>query len=152
MRHLVARVQDFPPGDRRIVRVEGREIGVFRVGDAFYAVRNRCPHQGGPLCGGRVVPRIVSAIPGDARVEDGSPRLACPWHGWQYDLATGQSYAPHEPDARAYDVWVEQGAALAEQMEAAAVGRKGLYVAETFPVYVDDDYVVLDSARRGEEQ
>jgi nitrite reductase/ring-hydroxylating ferredoxin subunit len=65
--------------------------------------------------------------------------LACPWHGWEYDLATGQSFmGPGEPGVKSYDVEVAPGAELA--------GREpGPYVAETFPVHVEEDYVVIDA-------
>ena len=143
VKFVVARLDDFSPGDRRIVRVGGREIGVFRFEDRFYAIRNRCPHQGGPLCVGRVFPRVVSDEPGAFRLQDGSPLLVCPWHGWQYDMASGQSYVPGDPDARSYDVTVEPGSVIAGRL--AGAGVEGPYVAETFPVYVEQDYVVLDA-------
>jgi nitrite reductase/ring-hydroxylating ferredoxin subunit len=132
MRVVVARLADFPAGERRILDVGNRSIGVFRVGDAFYAVRNRCPHQGGPLCQGRLFRRVVSDDPGVVRHADEPPLIACPWHGWEYDLATGQSFiGPTEPHVRAYDVSVER--------------MPGPYVAETFPVHVEEEYVVLDA-------
>jgi nitrite reductase/ring-hydroxylating ferredoxin subunit len=142
VRFVVSPLQEFPPGERRIVRVGGREIGVFRVEDRFYAVRNRCPHQGGPLCVGRVFPRILSDTPGDFRLHDGAPLVVCPWHGWQYDMATGQSYAPGDPHVRSYNVSVEPGSLIAAELEG---GAEGPYVAETFPVFVEDEYVVLEA-------
>jgi nitrite reductase/ring-hydroxylating ferredoxin subunit len=93
VRVVVSRLADFPPDERRIVSVDRRSIGVFRVGDDFYAVRNRCPHQGGPLCLGRVFRGAVSEEPGRVEYADEPPLIACPWHGWEYDLATGQSFA-----------------------------------------------------------
>jgi nitrite reductase/ring-hydroxylating ferredoxin subunit len=131
VRVVVARVDDFAPGERRIVSAGRRSIGVFRVGDRFYALRNRCPHQGGPLCLGRIAPWAVSSGPGDFRME-GPPLLACPWHGWEYDLETGQScMGPGEQRVKAYDVKVER--------------MPGPYVAETFPVHVEEDYVVVEA-------
>jgi nitrite reductase/ring-hydroxylating ferredoxin subunit len=140
VKFVVSPLDEFPPDSRRIVRVGGREIGVFRIADRFYAMRNRCPHQGGPLCVGRVAARIVSEQPGRIGIDGGRPTLVCPWHGWRYDLATGQSYAPGDPAARAYPVTVEPGRAIAD-----GAGEKGPYVAETFPVYVEEEYVVLDA-------
>ena len=132
MKHVVARLADFPPGERRIVTVGSRSIGVFRVGDVFYAVRNRCPHQGGPLCLGRVFRRVLSEEPGRVRYSSEAPLIACPWHGWEYDLGSGQSFlGPGEPHVRAYDVSVER--------------RPGPYVAETFAVSVEEECVVLDA-------
>jgi nitrite reductase/ring-hydroxylating ferredoxin subunit len=130
-RIVVSRLADFPPGARTIVSAGNREIGVFRVGDGLYAVRNRCPHQGGPLCLGHVFRRAVADQPGRVRYLDEAPLIACPWHGWEYDMATGQSFAgPGERRVRAYEVTVER--------------IPGPYVAETFPVSVEDEYVVLD--------
>ena len=143
MKFVVSRLDEFQPGERRIIRANGRDIGVFRVDDRFYAVRNRCPHQGGPLCVGRVFPRIVSERPGEFRLDDGPPLVVCPWHGWQYDMATGQSYAPGDPHVRSYNVSVEQGSAIAAGL--GGPGSEGPYVAETFPVYIEEEYVVLDA-------
>jgi nitrite reductase/ring-hydroxylating ferredoxin subunit len=143
---VVCRLVDLPSGERRIVRVGGREIGVFRVGDALYAVRNRCPHQGGPLCAGRVFPRIVSDVPGEFRLdEDVPPLVVCPWHGWQYDMSTGKSYAPGDPHVRSYNVSVEPGSVIAAELAGEGSAREGPYVAETFAVYVEEEYVVLDA-------
>jgi nitrite reductase/ring-hydroxylating ferredoxin subunit len=141
---VVSRLQDFPPGERRIVKAGSRSIGVFRVEDEFFAIRNRCPHQGGPLCQGRLSPWAVASGPGQVRM-DGPPRLvACPWHGWEYDLATGQSFmGPGETRVKAYEVAVERGSEIPS--EAREAGREpGPYVAETFTVYVEEDYVVVD--------
>ena len=54
MKYVVAAVDEIPPGGRKIVDVAGRSIGVFNLGGEYFALRNRCPHQGGPLCEGRV--------------------------------------------------------------------------------------------------
>ncbi len=67
-RHVVAKVHEFPTGGRKIVTVNGREIGIFKVGDAFYGLINRCPHQGAPLCRGEIVSRLVAPSPGDYRL------------------------------------------------------------------------------------
>jgi nitrite reductase/ring-hydroxylating ferredoxin subunit len=144
-RFVVSRLDDFPPDTRRIVRVGGREIGVFRVGDEFYAVRNRCPHQGGPLCLGRVFPKIVSERPGKFELDDGPPLLVCPWHGWQYDMASGEAYAPDDPHVRSYSVSIEPASAIAHELEQGDDEQREPFVAETFPVSVEEDYVVLNA-------
>jgi len=139
LRVVVAPVSEFAPGERRIVEAGKRSIGVFRVGDRFYAVRNRCPHMGGPLCLGRVARWARSSGPGDFRMEADTALLACPWHGWEYELETGQSFlGPGEPGVKAYEVSVEKGGALEER-------EPGPYKVETFDVYVEEDYVVLEA-------
>jgi nitrite reductase/ring-hydroxylating ferredoxin subunit len=61
--------------------------------------------------------------------------LRCPWHGWEYDIRTGQSWCdPEKVNTRQYKVTIEPGARIA----------KGPYIAETFPVHVDQNYVVVE--------
>jgi nitrite reductase/ring-hydroxylating ferredoxin subunit len=71
-----------------IARVRGREIGVVATADGPRAVRNRCPHHGGPLCLGSVGER-VTGTPGRYELA-GRRMLRCPWHGWEFDLETGR--------------------------------------------------------------
>jgi nitrite reductase/ring-hydroxylating ferredoxin subunit len=159
MKVVVGKVSDFGNGDRKIIDVNGKSIGVFRVDDQFYALRNRCPHQFGPLCAGTLAPRAVSSGPGDVRLDPGPPLIACPWHGWEYDLATGQSFmgpGRGNTPALSYDVNVLPGSEIAadEGSQARPDGRiPGPYVAETVPVSVEQDYVVVEDspARRGNE-
>ena len=147
MRHVVCPVGELPAGERRIVTIGGRSIGVFRVGDRFYGIRNRCPHQGGPLCLGRVLGDAVAEVPGEAQMSTSVLLLACPWHGWEYDLATGQSFmGASEPRARSYAVGLEPGSSLVAELEGARTERvPGPYLAETFDVFVEDEYVVLQT-------
>src|SRR5438128_1755694 len=92
-RFVVAKVSDIPDGSRLIVDVAGRSIGVFNVDGRFYALRNRCPHNGGPLCeGGPIYSLLVAPKPGAYRVDPTRKFVTCPWHGWEYDIATGQSW------------------------------------------------------------
>jgi len=158
VRYVVAATDEIPPGGRKIVEVAGRSIGVFNLGGAFYALRNRCPHQGGPLCEGRVWGALESDRPGELRYSRGGEILACIWHGWEFDIRTGQSWCePERLRVRRYDVDVEPGAALAATEpddagagpthEAPIPGRvKGPYVAETYPVTTEGDYLVIEVA------
>src|SRR5690348_17428099 len=83
--HVVARVDEIPPGGRKIVRLEGREVGVFNLDGEFYALKNSCPHQAARVCLGRVV---GTTLPGAVyQFEYGREGriLRCPWHSWEYD-------------------------------------------------------------------
>ena len=131
----VATTDQVPEGARLVVEVAGRSIGIFNVGGRYYALRNRCPHQGGPLCEGEIVSRLESDGPGEYRFDPGSALLACPWHGWEFDLATGQSwFDPARTRSRAYPVTVRSGGEL----------ELGPYTAETVPVSAERDYLVLE--------
>ena len=134
VKHVVAAVGEIPPGGRKLVTVRGREIGVFNVGGEFFALVNRCPHQGAPLCQGEVVSRLEARLPGEYRLAHPGTMLRCPWHCWEFDIRTGQSWCePDDVKVRAYNVSVEAGAMLA----------KGPFAAETLSVAVEQDYVVV---------
>ena len=72
----------------------GRAIALFNVGGAFYALANKCPHESGPLSRGAIVGLSQADVPGpDAyRLERPGEFVRCPWHGWEFDIKSGQSY------------------------------------------------------------
>ena len=134
-RQVVAKASEVVPGAMKLVRVAGREIGIFNLNGEYFALSNRCPHAGGPLCSGKIVGLVQSDGPGNYRLSRRQEFLRCPWHGWEFDIRTGQSYCdPKRFRARAYPVNVEPGSAVV----------KGPYVAETLAVSVESDYVVVD--------
>jgi 3-phenylpropionate/trans-cinnamate dioxygenase ferredoxin subunit len=136
---VVGTVDEIAPGQRKIVDLGGRSIGVFNVRGEFFAVLNRCPHQGGPLCLGNTHGFLRPSGVGEFHYSRAGEILRCPWHGWEYDLRTGQSwFDPGHVVVRRYDVEVVAGF---EGME------KGPYVAETFPVSVEQQYVVVEVGR-----
>ena len=151
---VVATVDEIKPGERKIVEVGGQSIGVFNLHGEYFALRNRCPHQGGPLCEGKLWGWLESRVPGEYAYARKGEILTCGWHGWEFDVRTGQSWCdPRRLRARAYDVTVESGADLlpeltdvdADTVASDVPGRvKGPYVAETIPVSTDGQYVVVE--------
>jgi 3-phenylpropionate/trans-cinnamate dioxygenase ferredoxin subunit len=138
--YVVATVSEIAPGGRKIVEIAGRSIGVFNVGGAFFALRNRCPHQGGPLCDGRLAGYVVSTVPGEYEYVRDGEILRCPWHGWEFDLKTGQSwFDPAGTHVRTYPVTVEPGGSDAGDQDRIP----GPYVAETYDVTVERDRIVV---------
>jgi nitrite reductase/ring-hydroxylating ferredoxin subunit len=134
-RHIVATTSEIPAGGNKVVTVEGREIVVFHVNGEFFALLNRCPHEGAPLAKAACVALLQSDEPGQYRRSRVGELLRCPWHGWEYDMRTGQSYCdPKHTRVRSYPIRIEPGEALA----------KGPYVAETFPVTVEESYVLVE--------
>lgn len=128
-KHVVARADEILPGQRKIVEVAGRSIGVFNVGGEYFALRNRCPHQGGPLCEGKLWGALESPVPGEFSFSREGEILTCAWHGWEFDVRTGQSWCePRKLRVRPYKV---------ERV-------KGPYVAETYQVTTAGEYLVVD--------
>jgi nitrite reductase/ring-hydroxylating ferredoxin subunit len=104
------RPEDYDDGAVRILVAGGREVGVVRWGDDFYAVRNVCPHQAGPVCAGLVRPGIVSnGRPGELELDVNAPILACPWHGWEFDIRTGKMILGGAQAVRTYPITIEAG-------------------------------------------
>lgn len=92
---------------RILVELNGFEIGVFAGPGAFYAYENRCPHQGGPVCRGTVIERLVDDTEG-VRSEylAGTQDIACPWHGWEYEMSSGRHIGSADVRLRSFPVAV----------------------------------------------
>lgn len=134
-RHVIAPVEELPPGARKFVEIDGRPIAVFNINGEFFGLLNRCPHQGAALCEGPLIGLAQSKNPGEIEYTRLGEIIRCPWHGWEFDVRTGQSYCdPRRFRAKAYPAHVEPGVNVV----------KGPYMAETVPVRVESDYVVVD--------
>lgn len=130
-KHIVCRLSELPPGDRRIVTVAGRTIGVLNIEGSLYALRNSCPHQNAPLCLGTVKGTTIAGKPYEVIYGRENEIIKCPWHGWEFEIATGRSiFNPHRVRVRTYDVTVESPEPPDPQIE-------------TFPVTIEDGLVVL---------
>jgi nitrite reductase/ring-hydroxylating ferredoxin subunit len=147
-RFVVARADEIPEGERLIVDVDGRKVGVFNVAGEYHAILHLCPHAGGPLCEGQLVEDVFAERPGEIDHNPDRQFIACPWHGWTFDIKTGQSWAdPSRLRARRFPVDRESGAAITQQLEPDAdPGTRlvpGPYVVDRFPVVVEDEYIVV---------
>ena len=135
-RHVVARAADIPPGSRQLVTIGGRGVVVFNVKGEFFALSDQCPHKGGRLSRGKLTGLVESGEPGSYRYSRQGEIVRCPWHGWEFDIRTGRSWCdPRRMRLMQFAVSVEPGATLVE----------GPYVAETFKVAVEDEYVVIEA-------
>ena len=118
MKVVVCRVEDLPPGTRKIVKA-----GVAldrRVQRRRRVLRHPQPLSASGRAAVRRAPVELGGCQGPGEVKmEGPPRLiACPWHGWEYDLETGQSFmGPGETRVKAYGVTVASGATLGEDVK-----------------------------------
>jgi nitrite reductase (NADH) small subunit len=111
VRVRVARRADIEPGQRQLVEFDGTTVGIFNVDGDFFALVNRCVHQGGPVCNGKIMPRLSAEILPSGEVREvlsaQIDTIACPWHGWEYDLRSGRCLANPRLGLRSYPVVAE---------------------------------------------
>jgi nitrite reductase/ring-hydroxylating ferredoxin subunit len=162
---VVGRPDDIAEGERKLYNVNGRDVVIFRRDNEYFGLLNRCPHRGASLCEGRFVSNITSEGPGEYEFHGDEKMLACPWHGWEFDIRTGQSYFdPSGVRSRPYPVAVVSGDEVRKSIAAGETGLTpdefrelvsdhdtesvdgripGPYVAETLSVVVEDNYLVV---------
>ena len=87
---FVAALDDLPTGERHIITADGKSIGVFNTGSQIVAVLNLCPHALAPVCLGKLGGTTIPSKPGEFVWGHENEILRCPWHGWEFDLTSGQ--------------------------------------------------------------
>jgi len=111
VRHLAGQSDGIPDNGRLVVDIGDRTVGIFRVGGKLFAYENSCPHMGGPVCQGLVIPAVREII-NDKQVSTGyafdesEMRIVCPWHGYEFSIETGSH--PAKPSIRLKRVAVEE--------------------------------------------
>lgn len=116
--------------------MDGTSIGVFNVHGEFFALRSSCPHQGAPLCRGKVTGTTVASRPFEVDYERDGEIIKCPWHGWEFDITSGRSvFNPHKVRVRTYDVTVEESADEDSDDEDPSI--------DTYPVTVEQGVVFV---------
>lgn len=101
-------VSEVPPGERKIVEVEGRSIGIFNIDGQLYALKNSCPHQFAPLCLGKITGYNPPSDVGGYNWSRDGEIIRCPWHAWEFDIKTGRSiFNPHKVRTKSYPVTTE---------------------------------------------
>lgn len=107
--YVVCDQDDLPPGTMKLIPIGKFGVGVYNVAGHLYAITNYCPHQGAPLCLGRVQGTTVMNPNGSGETQyvlEGRV-LRCPWHQWEFDLANGKTIAKPQKRIRTYKVVVE---------------------------------------------
>jgi nitrite reductase/ring-hydroxylating ferredoxin subunit len=107
--HDIGQLDDFEIGKPYRCEVAGKALVIVRKGEAFYAMRDTCPHEGARLSDGKVMGLACADKPGE-RIDycRKGEIISCPWHGWEFDLATGESVTrPDRVRVRTFSVRVE---------------------------------------------
>ena len=105
-------IADLQPGQRLLLNLDGKSVGLFNVGGRFHALHNRCPHTGGPLCLGPITGTALPTTEHKFEYGRQGSILRCAWHGWEFEIETGQSLVDPNMRARTYAVTVEDGAVI----------------------------------------
>lgn len=105
----VGRAEDIPEGGRVVVQAGQTTVVVFNVGGEFVAVREGCPHHGGPLARGTLGGTLVPSEPHEFRFGRPGAILTCPWHHWEFDLRTRRCLTDERIALRTFHVEVDDG-------------------------------------------
>ena len=110
----VASVEDFEGTERVLASVGDREIVVFQIRGSYYAYENRCPHLGGPVGQGRLMPRVEAVVEADGsiaeeRFSETDVMLSCPWHGYEFDVRNGKCNGDPRIRLNSYEVIENDG-------------------------------------------
>ena len=108
---FVAKAAEFADGDRRIVEHGAHNIGVFHWQGQYFAYANMCLHQGGPACEGVIMHKVEDVIGADKTwvgqtFSETQVHFVCPWHGYEYDIRTGECAADRRLKLKSYKVVV----------------------------------------------
>lgn len=134
-RHEICPLDQLQPGERKIVQIGKRSIGVFNIHGQLYAIKNSCPHQGAELCRGTVGGTMLpTEKPGQYIYGLDGQILRCPWHFWEFDIKTGESvFVPNNNRVKTYQVDVEMSHDEASEMPKL----------EKYDVSIESEVVVL---------
>lgn len=106
--HILCASDELIAGTGRVFEIGNRSIGIFNINEKYYALRNRCPHQGGPLCESELFYRIEAEI-SEGKIREFVPSekdaIACPWHGIEFDVTTGVCLSKKEWKVATYTVF-----------------------------------------------
>ncbi len=134
MLHPICPASDIPPGRSKILRVGRIELGVFNVAGEYFAYRNVCPHAGAPVCAGPVTGTSLPSGVYEYNYGAEGTILRCPWHGWEFDLRTGEHLVDPETRLKKIPVGVsgcdQEGG---ENLERFPVERDGDHLYVTLP-------------------
>lgn len=112
---FVDKTDTFKNRECRLVSKNGHEVGVFRLGEDYFAWHNTCAHLGGPVCQGRIFPKVVQNL-GDDNITAGTVyseddiHIVCPWHGYEYNIRTGRNAGNPRLKLKPVPVVVRDGA------------------------------------------
>ena len=112
--YRIGTVNEFEEGTKKVFNLGENEVGVFRLGEEFYAWHNICPHQGGPVCQGRLYPRVHENLDENKKshgrlYDENNLNIVCPWHGLEFDVRTGKHPGNEEIALDPFPIQIDGG-------------------------------------------
>jgi nitrite reductase (NADH) small subunit len=114
-KHHVGPVSDLDVGENLLVEINGVELAIYHTKNGFFAMSNYCVHQGGPMCEGPVTGTVSQDSSGELTYDSDQEVVKCPWHGWEFDIESGEhlsrpqynqpTYEVEQRDGELYVVW-----------------------------------------------
>lgn len=114
-KHHVGPGSDLEIGESLLVEINGVEVAIYHTENGFFAMSNYCVHQGGPMCEGPVTGTVSQDSSGELTYDANQEVVKCPWHGWEFDLESGEhlsrpqynqpTYEVEQQDGELYVVW-----------------------------------------------
>lgn len=104
--HIICNTDALPAGERKIVTIGSRSIGIFNLGGEYYALLNICPHQGAALCEGPICGTNLPATDYHYNYVKAGELVRCARHGWEFNIRDGSSFDNPSVRAKTYPVTV----------------------------------------------
>lgn len=110
----IGRYEDLKSRERIVLDIDGVGVGVYFLDGQVRAWLNLCPHQGGPVCQGKIMPRTVQKVGPDQKSKglgfhETDRNIVCPWHGFEFDILTGTHPSHPQLKLKAIPVRIENG-------------------------------------------
>ncbi|KIC35391.1 2Fe-2S ferredoxin [Ruegeria sp. ANG-R] len=106
-KHFACKTEEVPTDAAKIVTVSNMPIGVFKLDDGYHALLNICPHKGAALCEGPVCGTTRETDTTEFIYDRPGEIVRCAWHGWEFDIRSGEFIVDSSFKTRRFDVSVE---------------------------------------------
>ncbi|WP_019171848.1 Rieske (2Fe-2S) protein [Pseudaminobacter salicylatoxidans] len=106
-KQFACKALDVPSDAARIVVLGKLSIGLFKLNDGYHALLNVCPHRGAALCEGPVCGTTRQTDKPEFVYERAGELVRCAWHGWEFDIRTGEFLVDPKIRTRRFEVSVE---------------------------------------------
>jgi len=106
-KYLVCKTSDVPSGAAKIVKIKRLMVGIFKLSDGYHAMLNVCPHRGAAVCEGPVCGTVRYTDDRDFVYERAGEIVRCAWHGWEFDIRSGEFLVDPKIRAKTFPVTIE---------------------------------------------